>query len=290
MAQTTINRYERDTIFLPDNNKYIIRKSSVLPEQVALHYHDHYEILFSLSGRVLYTVTGHQYWFIPTTILIIPPWQLHKPFGQEGENAERLILRFSEKYLKVFETEVGDFKNQFNEKFSNPNHLVHLNMDQNQQISHILNGLFEESKGNLFGQQIASRAWITQLILVLYRLDINNSITNKADPARKMIQEAVAYIDKYYYKPITIEGLAKQYYVNRHYFSRSFSRLVGSSPSCYLLQRRLIEAQKLLSQGVMAQEAAAQSGFQDYSNFYRQFHKAYGLSPSEFKGTIESGT
>ena len=51
----------------------------------------------------------------------------------------------------------------------------------------------------------------------------------------------------------------------------------------YVTQRRLIAAKSLIESGAHLEHAALQSGFQDYSGFYRAFRQEYGISPRQYR-------
>ena len=51
-------------------------------------------------------------------------------------------------------------------------------------------------------------------------------------------------------------------------------------------QRRLIEAKKLIVDGVLLKSIPELCGFSDYSVFYKAFVKEYGISPKEFRTMV----
>lgn len=220
--------------------------------------------MLPLSGKLLYTVAGHHYWLIPGTMLIIPPWQLHKPLKQGNETAERLVVRFSRNYLNFFSKKQNDFSRVFEAKFSTENRLLYLNSEENQEVFRILNGLYKEDNGSLFGKQIAVQTWMSQLILSMSRINNQEIPQKNKDPETVIIQKAVDYIEQSFHENITVESLANEFYVDRYSFSKSFSKIVGTPPSRYILQRRFLEAQRLLTQNVPAQQTALETGFNDY--------------------------
>ncbi|WP_159413111.1 helix-turn-helix transcriptional regulator [Ruminiclostridium josui] len=50
----------------------------------------------------------------------------------------------------------------------------------------------------------------------------------------------------------------------------------------YILDRRIEEAKRLLSNGENVSEACCKSGFSNYSNFIRSFTKLVGISPGKY--------
>ena len=49
----------------------------------------------------------------------------------------------------------------------------------------------------------------------------------------------------------------------------------------YILQKKLIRAHKLISEGTNAVDAALLCGFNEYSGFYKVYKKHFGFSPSK---------
>ena len=53
------------------------------------------------------------------------------------------------------------------------------------------------------------------------------------------------------------------------------------SPKQYILRKKLATARKLIAEGTPPTVAAMQVGYENYSNFYRQYTKHYGTAPTK---------
>ena len=62
---------------------------------------------------------------------------------------------------------------------------------------------------------------------------------------------------------------------------RRFREETGTTIHSYLVGKRLMLARELILGGTAAKEAAARSGFSDYSAFSRAYKKEFGCSPRE---------
>jgi AraC family transcriptional regulator len=68
------------------------------------------------------------------------------------------------------------------------------------------------------------------------------------------------------------------------HFLRVFANVVGATPPQYLVRSRLRRAARLLSERERpVTDIALEVGFGDLSNFVRTFHRAAGVSPTEFR-------
>lgn len=102
------------------------------------------------------------------------------------------------------------------------------------------------------------------------------------------IDKAKNYIMANYMKPITIEGLAEKLGLERSYFSNIFKKKMGKSPQAYLVEFRLTKAAELMGlYDYKPGEAATSVGYHDLFNFSKMFKKKFGISPTEYKKTID---
>lgn len=100
------------------------------------------------------------------------------------------------------------------------------------------------------------------------------------------ISEAISHINKYFYKPITLQELADIAALSPYYFSRVFARETGITPHKYLISTRMANAKFLLKTSLMSvKEVAFHSGFSDESGFCTAFKKQEGMTPKEYRSS-----
>ena len=277
-------KYEMDTISLPTGMKYTVRhKVSSGRHGNALHYHDHYEAFFSLSGNILYAIDGRRYQLSVGTLLLISPFEFHQLCEQTGVYAERIGLLFNASLLESLSTSECNLATCFDTQSPTYTNLYQLSEAQQREIDYILQGLLNEQNGSRFGTSLAEQTLLTQFFLLINRASIEGSqMPAMFDPAAQLVRQVLDYMEQHYAESITLELLEKKFYVSRYQITRDFTRLVGCPPYRYLLQKRLQHAQRLLNIGVTPQQVAIQCGFSDYTNFYRRFKNVYGISPRAY--------
>lgn len=102
----------------------------------------------------------------------------------------------------------------------------------------------------------------------------------------RYVYEAMFYIHDYYYKPLTIDDIAKHVGLNRSYFSTLFKKQCSATPLEYLISIRMKEACRLLKEtDYPVSEIAAIVGFESAVNFYIRFKQKLGISPKEYRKT-----
>lgn len=278
-------KYEMDTISLPTGLKYGVRhKVSSTGHGNTLHYHDHYEAFYSISGNMLYAIEGRKYQLSVGTLLLISPFEFHQLCEQTGGYAERIGLRFNASLLESLSTSECNLATCFDTQSPTYTNLYQLSEAQQREIDYILQGLLNEQNGTRFGTSLAEQTLLTQFFLLINRASIEGAqMPAMYDPAEQLVRQVLEYMELNYAESISLELLEKKFYVSRYQITRDFTRLVGCPPYRYLLQKRLQHAQRLLNIGVPPQQVAIQCGFSDYTNFYRRFKNVYGISPQAYR-------
>ena len=115
--------------------------------------------------------------------------------------------------------------------------------------------------------------------------NISNMIKENAVYSSKdSIENMKLYIQRNYYKNITIDFLASLFYLNANYCSHLFKEKTGVNFSCYLNQVRIEKAKKLLkdSNKKMYQIAKA-VGYDNIKYFFRIFKKMEKMTPEQYR-------
>ena len=125
------------------------------------------------------------------------------------------------------------------------------------------------------------------LILILNELKSESVVHKIAPGVNSIVQKSVLFIAENIGEDLSINRISKQLNISESLLSHIFKDEMNISIHKYILKKRLITAFEKISSGCPATVAAAECGFSEYSNFYRQYKKAFGFSPSAKDYTLK---
>jgi AraC-like DNA-binding protein len=104
----------------------------------------------------------------------------------------------------------------------------------------------------------------------------------------RLVRQAIHYLSAQYAEPISIELMSESLGYNRAYLSRLFKKRTGVSPVTFLVRLRLDRARRLLRERaeLTVEQVAFSVGFADALYFSKQFKRAYGESPTEYRSSV----
>ena len=99
-----------------------------------------------------------------------------------------------------------------------------------------------------------------------------------------VLQPVMEYLQNHYAQQISLDGVAKLFYLNPSYLSRLFTKTLGVTFTTYLTDIRITAARQMLdAQKMSVSEIAQACGYNSDSSFYGAFKKAVGYSPGEYR-------
>ena len=141
------------------------------------------------------------------------------------------------------------------------------------------------------GQELYSTLELTgtlyRLLAVLVKASNSGARTSgHCEDRHRCLRTALDYIAANYPLPISVDDIAAAAAVSRSTLFRLFRTELGSAPSDYLIEYRIEQAKRLLSDTDISITAAARSaGYENNLYFSRAFRKATGMSPTEYRNS-----
>ena len=135
---------------------------------------------------------------------------------------------------------------------------------------------------NLHRNSLYGREEMMEYAGVLVRKAVQyRQYINKSD---SVTSQVCAYIDAHYREEIHREELGELVFLNTDYLSRIFKKEKGISISNYIIQKRVEEAKKLLTQSTLPiNTVSLYVGYSNFSYFTKMFKDNTGYAPLEYR-------
>ena len=122
---------------------------------------------------------------------------------------------------------------------------------------------------------------ILNIIYRDYHLDISKE---ESEVKGKNIRPVREFIEKNYALNLSIDGLAKKFFISPFYLSKKFKAETGFTINQYIISCRMGEAQRLLIfSDKQIKDIALDCGYDSLPYFYTTFKKYAGCTPQEYK-------
>ena len=105
----------------------------------------------------------------------------------------------------------------------------------------------------------------------------------KATTLSPIISKALKYTNENLCTVASIEEIAEHLFVSESYLFRLFQKELHQTPKKYIMEKRLLLAQKMIRDGEKPTMVCERCGFGDYTTFYRNYITFFGYSPSKKK-------
>ena len=246
-------------------------------KEFAYHYHDFHKVVIFISGKAAYHIEGKAYQLKPWDILLVNRHAIHRPEIDSSVPYERFILWIQndipwQELLKCFQ--------KANDRSYN---LVRLNSALQEKMKDILFELENSAKSDEYGREILTQSLFLQFMVYLNRIFLEKQyiFDKKSYTFDSQIANILQYINHNLKEDLSVETLAAKYYVSKYHLMRKFKEETGYTLHNYIVNKRLLMARTLISEGMPVLKAAQESGFAEYSTFSRAYRRQFKTSPSE---------
>lgn len=270
-----------------NNEIYVKHAIDDLPEDSSfpMHIHQTYEIYLFIKGKVNYLVEGSSYTLYPGSVLVIRPNESHKPKIIESTAYERYNINFPASMLDRIDPERRLLAPFLSRSLGQDN--VYSSSEFGDVSVH---KLFEEmcySGKDKYAHELKIMTNLLRVLDALCEAYDARGTSDKQPHSRE--KKMVAYVNEHLKERLTTPQLAAHFYLSPSQFSRIFKNATGATPGEYISVKRLSLARDLIRTGIGVFRAFEQSGYGDYSTFYRAYVKHFGISPVKERKINEKG-
>ena len=246
-----------------------------------MHIHDCYELYYSISGGRQFLIDNKFYGIAPGDLFIINQYESHKLTQIDSMIHERIVISIHPDFFREISTNTTNLGACFTERPNWFSHKVSLNKDQQKRFLYFINKIISADG---YAHDIIERAAFMELMIMINHLSLNNEVPEATAEFKynHQVDDILSYINNNIANPLSTTQLAEAFYLSESYICRIFKAATGTTINKYITARRISIAKSLLNNGASVAEAFEKSGFTDYSNFFKAFTKAVGVSPKKY--------
>ena len=277
-----MKKFEYD-ILLGDNKFYTHYISEQYIDNITMknmHNHSHYEILYILGGERILIAEKKQYTLNKNSIALVPPYTLHRTVCSSGDTKKKYkkyMINFTKDFIGNFSAamEVDVFSAFLQNKI-----LVSLEDGETDFVKNIMSEMMKYNDAENSCDVQIFKLLLCSLLTFFAKKVSKETVYND----NVLTDKIVNYIEKNFEQEITLDILAKQFYVSKYEISRMFTKNVGISFIDYLTRVRIENSKKLLLDTPLSVTKISElTGFNSSSNFARVFKKITGIAPLQYR-------
>lgn len=243
------------------------------PEKFSMHTHEEHELYYFAAGRGIFRIEGTPYPLEPGDILIMSPAEAHYIDLDPSKPYTRLSVHFNPRIFDALDPEgrlsapfTGRAPGSFNRY----------------RDSDFTSGAWKEFIKNLCAPAEDRRLHtLANLLPLLNELSAACRARSSETVNDALDYRIISYINRNLSGDISLDRICHEFYISKPQLCRIFKKATGSTVWDYITVKRLVNARGLIQAGTPPTKAFAESGFNDYSVFYRAYRKKYGVSPGE---------
>ena len=252
------------------------------------HYDTSLILLLFLHGHGEIRIEGRLYTFGAGDMIILNPSELHRCTIADGEIFERISLHISENITDGFGIEDTGLWGAFYERERGIGNILRAERLREIGGDRLMREILAHASGSGRADPILLRCKVIELLAGISEIvDLREPTDESPRIENELILEILQYLNTHYTEDISLSDVADRFYHSKYHVCHLFREQVGITMHDYLVMRRIHLVNDLIRRGDPISEACFSAGFRNYSNFFRLYKKHTGMTPQEFKNSIE---
>lgn len=250
--------------------------------QLRHHYEYTYQVLFLLSGRILYQVGEKKYEVSKGGMIVLNTLEEHTLEVLEYPY-ERYIIQISPTFFRN-EVKYPEIISIFIRRPPDFSHLLTMEEPVWNYIYDLVREMEKEYLGKRLYWEMCIGADLRKMFITVFRECANALSMMKMSSSAGIAYKVMNYLEHHYTEDISLDSVASALFLNKNYIAHVFKDETGSSPMDYTISLRMSHAKALLMETDQSiSDIAVKCGYTDFTYFSKQFKKNTGLSPSMFR-------
>lgn len=249
------------------------------------HSHPYYEIFYFHEGRCTYLIGDSIFALKPGDLLLMNGLVLHCPNVEPGSRYVRSILHFDPAWIckGLSDTAKSIMLDPFETLRNHRINLIGADRDEFEGILADINRLSTSNVG--FCQERMTLRIQEMLYMIADWCQVAVQDQDSISDKERHVQHVVSFIEGNYMNDLTLERIARDMHITKHYLSTLFKEVTGTTVFTYLYHRRINQAKIMLrlNPQLSITDISQASGFKHLAHFSRMFKATVGMTPEYYR-------
>ncbi len=273
---------EQPVLYTEVNFSYqLVHRKNITHAQIPPHVHDSAEIYLTLSPLPNALLGNRIVNVLPGTLILIPPFCVHRLFDKTDELYDRYILSVNHSWLEGILSQ-EDFQYEYLKHTAQPM-LLPLSASVLNTLQQNFEELLSFSKSSSFDALSCFFRCMAQIDRATRIQEIEKSGSVKGTTTQQTVSNIIRYLDHHCHTTVSLADLSKHFYLNPDYISRIFKQHTHSTISSYITLQKITRARQLLQEGYTVVQTQEMTGYSSYAHFSRTFKQQVGISPGAYR-------
>ena len=241
---------------------------------------DHYNIGITLQGKRRTITPLLSYSYQAGDVALAPPYLFHRTVAESDGIYERIMIKFSPKFVEPFIQQVG--QHTFDRLYENL--VYHFSPESQTKLKSIFYNMLAEYEKKAPYREFILQGMLYYLFITILDEHIPTETELHPTPLAPQIINAICYMEDHYRSQPSLNTVAEHVGFSAGYFSRLFHQQLGMPYNTYLNNIQIRHVQILLTntdKSIM--EIAQETGYCHGDYLSAQFKKKVGMTPRQYR-------
>ncbi len=254
-----------------------------------VHWHNEFEIVYQASGNSKFHINDICFKLNEGEVTLVPSEAIHFANSTTEENYTFYSIVFNPLFLCTKKIDICDSK--YLEPIIKYRWILPIILKSDNKLGcsiiDTVKNLIDRYKTHDKAYELGIKSFLFEFFYKIIANDIlkfdTSEYHNEEDQINK-IKNALLFIHEYYPEKMTLNLLAKECNMSASYFAHYFKKVTKMTPVEYLIDYRIKKSCLLIKNSDLnIIDIAFETGFNNLSNFNRNFKKIINMTPTSFR-------
>ena len=267
------------------NNKVFVQKLTIEDRQIFIPRSDFYKIIYIESNKYIVENNNETFSVEKDDYIVLENdnYLKIKVDNEVNNKGEIILIYIHPEYVRGISSEDCNLETCFIEARDSDIRIVRASSEVYMLIKSLTTRLICYEKMEGFGREEILKSTLTILLVITNRGYIESRLNKKRIHDKlDIIDDIFIYINTHISEEITLDDLAKEFFMNKFHLSKIFKDATNMTIHSCILKRKLSYSKELIEKNIPIIEVYSKCGFGGYTHFFRAFKKEFGMTPRQY--------